>query len=218
MAQQQPELVEQVRAELDRVAKEHEQALKQAEAALQAERAERARAEQQYEDLRNRTVPTPDHLRELRKYRDSLEGDIANFSRKANLSRNYSNVLQWVTIVGSVVTAALTGAGAASATAQTPRLIAAGTSGLVSIAAGAAGFFKFRERGSNEKMTADAIERHAQAARLSLGEYAAPKTEEERLRLLATNIEMIKTEQRQRELQLDQKSEDRGRATAQAGS
>lgn len=206
--------VESLRSELNRLAKEFDGSLKQAEDALAAEQKARIQAERNYQELYNRVdwggeerPTTP--LDALREYRDDLDDEIDHYTRKANLSRRYSNILQWIIIVGSVLTAALTSAGAASSSAQAARFIAAGTSGFVSIAAGLAGFFKFRERGFNEQMTADAIEKHAQAARLGLGEYSKKEKEEDRLKLLASNIEEIKDEQRKRELQLEQKSEDR---------
>ncbi len=213
-------LVTLLHAEISHLENEYEQKLAQAEAALQAEQQERDRVENAYRELYESMTPDDEDsatpIEALREYRTSLLDEIDHFTQKANASRRYSNILQWTIMVGSVLAAALTTAGAASGSAQGARVIAAITSGVVSVAASAAGFFKYRERGFNEQMTADAIEKHRQAARLSLGEYAGGKNEEERLRLLATNVEIIKDEQRKRELQLEQKSEERG--TAQSGA
>jgi len=186
------------------------------------EQQERNRVENAYRELfesmtTDNEEPKPP-LVALREYRTALWDEIDHFTKKANTSRRYSNVLQWTIIVGSVLAAALTTAGAASRSAQQARVIAAITSGVVSVSASAAGFFKYRERGFNEQMTADAIEKHRQAAELSIGEYANQKTEVERLRLLATNIEGIKDEQRKRELQLEQKSEERGTPQGSTGT
>ncbi|WP_194906288.1 DUF4231 domain-containing protein [Catenulispora rubra] len=215
-------LVELLRSEISHLENEYEQKLAQASVALVVERAERTRVENAYKELSESMTAEDEEsttpLEALRGYRKALWDEIDHFTQKANASRRYSNILQWTIIVGSVLAAALTTAGAASRSAQDARVIAAITSGVVSVAASAAGFFKYRERGFNEQMTADAIEKHRQAAELSIGEYGSDMSEEERLRLLATNVEIIKDDQRKRELQLEQKSEERGATQGSTGA
>ncbi|MEW2327335.1 DUF4231 domain-containing protein [Micromonospora chersina] len=146
----------------------------------------------------------------LRVYRIAALDDIETYRTRAKTNRRYSNILQWAIILGSVTATSLTSitAGAAASTAEWIRWVAAAVSAMVSVAAGVTGFFKFRERGFNQQQTADNIEKHQKALELGIREYAG-RSEEEALRLFAQNVEELKDEQRKRELQLEQSSDQR---------
>ncbi|MBQ1021761.1 DUF4231 domain-containing protein [Micromonospora sp. D93] len=162
----------------------------------------------QSDRLRLAAEAASDTRASLRVYRIGALDDIDQYRAKAKVSRRYSNLLQWAIIVGSVAATSLTSitAGAAAASAEWVRWVAAGVSAVVSVAAGVTGFFKFRERGFNQQQTADAMEKHQKALELGIREYAG-KTEEEALRVFAQAVEELKDEQRKRELQLEQSSD-----------
>ncbi|GAA0349162.1 hypothetical protein GCM10010151_43690 [Actinoallomurus spadix] len=148
-----------------------------------------------------------DPVSALRIYRLSALDDVERYRRLARRNRRYSNILQWVIIVGSVAATSLTSASTGSASNQSYfRWAAAGVSALVSISAALVGYFKFRERGFNQQQTADAIEKHYRGAELRIDDYSG-EGEEDVLRRFAENVEALKDEQRKRELQLEQSSE-----------
>jgi hypothetical protein len=150
-----------------------------------------------------------DPVAALRIYRLSALDDVERYRKRARSNRRYSNVLQWVIIVGSVIATSLTSASTGSAGYQQYfRWAAAGVSALVSISAALVGYFKFRERGFNQQQTADAIEKHYRGVELRIDDYSGDD-EKKVLRLFAQNVEALKDEQRKRELQLEQSSERR---------
>lgn len=152
-----------------------------------------------------------DPVSSLRIYRVSALNDIQQYRHAAKRNRRYSNYLQWVIIVGSVTTTSLTSASTSSTgSGEWFRWGAAAVSAAVTIAAGVTGYFKFRERGFNEQQTADAIEKHYKAAELGIREYNG-LNEAEALRRFAQEVEELKEEQRKRELQLEQSSDQRER-------
>ncbi|MCO5992990.1 DUF4231 domain-containing protein [Actinoallomurus rhizosphaericola] len=148
-----------------------------------------------------------DPVAALRIYRLSALDDVERYRKLARRNRRYSNLLQWLIIVGSVTATSLTSASTGNAGYQQYfRWSAAGVSALVSMAAALVGYFKFRERGFNQQQTADAIEKHYRGAELRIEEYS--EGDEKRvLQLFAQNVEVLKDEQRKRELQLEQSSE-----------
>jgi uncharacterized protein DUF4231 len=110
-------------------------------------------------------IEAADPIAALRVYRVSALNDVEQYRRVARRNRRFSNYLQWIIIVGSVVATSLTSASTTIAGTTPPvRWGAAIMSATVSIAAGLVGYFKFRERGFNEQQTADAIEKHYKAA------------------------------------------------------
>ena len=143
----------------------------------------------------------------LRIYRLQSIDDIRDLETRAARNKRSANWFQWIIIIGSVTATSLTGAAATNVSSQDWfRWLAAGISAMVSISAGATGFFKFRERSFGQQQTADTIKRHYKAVELRVGEYEGDD-EVEILRRFASNIEAIKDEQRKRELQLEDSSE-----------
>lgn len=146
----------------------------------------------------------------LRIYRLQALDDIRDLESRAARNKRSANWFQWIIIIGSVVATSLTGAAATDTSSQDWfRWVAAGISAVVSISAGATGFFKFRERSFGQQQTADTIKRHYKAVELRVGEYEGDD-ELEILRRFAGNIEAVKDEQRKRELQLEESSEAKG--------
>lgn len=137
----------------------------------------------------------------LRVYRAASYLDIESYRRQARQNRMIHNFFQAIIIVGSIGVTSLTSAGLDTPLFRWSSVILAG---MVSISAGFTGYFKFRERGFNQQLTADAIEKEYNAVDLRVGDYDA--TEEEALKRYAVKVEALKEEQRKRELQLEQSS------------
>ncbi|MFI6297757.1 DUF4231 domain-containing protein [Nonomuraea sp. NPDC050790] len=145
----------------------------------------------------------------LRIYRVSALDDVQDLEQRAKRNRSIANIFQWIIIIGSIGATSLTGIAATNTDIQAGfRWAAAIISALVSISAGASGFFKFRERSFGQQQTADAIKRHYKAAELRIGEYDEAD-EEVVLSRFANNVESLKDEQRKRELQLEDSPERR---------
>ncbi|MEQ4723262.1 DUF4231 domain-containing protein [Nonomuraea sp. B19D2] len=142
----------------------------------------------------------------LRIYRLIATNDIEELSRHARRNQRYANILQWIVILGSVTSTSLAGIAVGGGDQPIVRLVTAISSGLVSVAAAAAGFFKFRERRTTQQQTADAMKRHLKAVELRISEY---DEEDEALVLkrFAQNMEELKDEQRKRELQLEESTD-----------
>ncbi|MFC0864640.1 DUF4231 domain-containing protein [Sphaerimonospora cavernae] len=150
-----------------------------------------------------------DPLVALRIYRVSALDDIKDLEHRASRNRRTANLFQWAIIVGSVSATSLTGAAATNPDTQDWfRWLAAAISAVVSISAGATGFFKFRERSFGQQQTADALKKHYKAVELRIGEYEG-NDEEATLGRFAQNVEALKDEQRKRELQLEESTERR---------
>ncbi|MFF4623844.1 DUF4231 domain-containing protein [Nonomuraea jabiensis] len=150
-----------------------------------------------------------DPIAGLRIYRISVLDDIEDLERRAKRNRRTANFFQWIIITGSVAATSLTGIAATDTNVQAGiRWAAAVISALVSIAAGATGFFKFRERSFGQQQTADAIKRHYKAVELRIGDYEEGD-EQAVLSRFAQHVEALKDEQRKRELQLEDSPERR---------
>ncbi|WP_345401823.1 DUF4231 domain-containing protein [Nonomuraea salmonea] len=93
----------------------------------------------------------------LRIYRVSALDDIQDLESRANRNRRTANIFQWAIIVGSVTATSLTGAAATNPDMQSWfRWLAAGISAVVSISAGATGFFSSfvnAASGSSKRLT-----------------------------------------------------------------
>ncbi|MEU3163945.1 DUF4231 domain-containing protein [Streptosporangium sp. NPDC006930] len=145
-------------------------------------------------------------LSALRIYRLIASNDIEELSRHARRNQRYANILQWIVILGSVVSTSLAGIAVGGGDQPIVRLVTAISSGLVSVAAAAAGFFKFRERRTTQQQTADAMKRHLKAVELQIDEYDE-EDEPLILKRFAKNMEELKDEQRKRELQLEESTD-----------
>nr|MDT0662809.1 DUF4231 domain-containing protein [Micromonospora sp. DSM 115978] len=143
-----------------------------------------------------------DSVESLRIYREAAQDTIAQFRSRAGRNLRVHNAIQAIIIVFSIVASTTT---AMMAGAHPLSWVSTGLTALVSITAGLAAYFKFRERGYNLQSTADEIERNYNAAHFRLREYAQYGDDElSRLRQFAENVERLREEQRKRELQLEQ--------------
>lgn len=137
-------------------------------------------------------------------YRETVPSIIEQYRAESTHYRRIHNALQSVIIVGSL--AASTAAGLA----ETPppyKWITVGTSFGVGISAGFTGYFKFRERSFYLQQTADSIEEEYDSVTLGVGRYAGGQDEEARLIEFTQRIEILKNDQRKRQQQLDQPTE-----------
>ncbi|ORB42861.1 hypothetical protein BST41_07660 [Mycolicibacterium porcinum] len=113
------------------------------------------------------------------------------------------NAFQSIIIIGSLGT---TTAASLAATPSSLKWVTVGLSFLVGVSAGFTGYFKYRERSFYLQQTADSIEQNLSAFDLGIHPYDATD-ESLNLHKLATDIEIIKAEQRKRQQQLDQPHE-----------
>ncbi|MFE9183743.1 DUF4231 domain-containing protein [Micromonospora haikouensis] len=142
-------------------------------------------------------------IESLRLYREASQDIVAQFRARATRNLRAHNTVQAIIIIGSVTASTTT---AVMAGEHPLSWISTGLTAFISITAGLAAYFKFRERGYNLQSTADEIEKHYNATQFRLNEYAkgGDEAEPERLRLFAENVERLRDEQRKRELQLEQ--------------
>ncbi|MDQ1041329.1 TRAP-type C4-dicarboxylate transport system permease small subunit [Streptomyces sp. V3I8] len=139
----------------------------------------------------------------LRVYREASLDVIASYRSQAIQNRRVHNLFQLLIISGSIIVSTLTAMNEGSNKALS--IVTSSLSALVGISAGVTGYFKFRERGTTSQSTADDIEKNYNASQFQLGDYKN-LGEEPRLILYAGTVELIKEEQRKRELQLEQSS------------
>jgi hypothetical protein len=142
-------------------------------------------------------------LESLRIYREASKDIVVAFRKRATRNLRTHNTVQAIIIIGSIVASTTT---AVMAGAHPLSWVSTGLTAFVSITAGLAAYFKFRERGYNLQSTADDIEKQYNAIQFRLQDYSkfADDQEAERLRLFAESVERLREEQRKRELQLEQ--------------
>ncbi len=144
-----------------------------------------------------------DSLESLRLYREASKDIVAGFRTRAARNLRTHNSVQAIIIIGSIAASTTT---AAMAGAHPLSWVSTVLTAVVSITAGLAAYFKFRERGYNLQSTADEIEKQYNAIQFRLYDYSnfEDNQEAERLRLFAEHVERLREEQRKRELQLEQ--------------
>ncbi len=134
-------------------------------------------------------------------YKEDTYADVDRLRSESGRWRRVNNILQGILIIGS-----LTATGTSALTAEVPdiRWVTLGVTSLVGIASGFMGYFKYKERSFYLQQTADAIESEWEAVELSAGHYKHMKTEDERLAEFVEVVHRLKTEQKQRQQNLDQ--------------
>lgn len=115
---------------------------------------------------------SPEEYRRLYRTRE-IPAFIAGYQEESRRSKRWGDALQNIVIIGSVVVTLTTGAVGFTGQLSQLRWIAMASSGLVAIAAGVSGHFKFRERAANAHRTKDEIEHEVTAADLGIGRYRA---------------------------------------------
>lgn len=143
-----------------------------------------------------------------RLYREDVAGIIELYQRKSRKYRRTHNSLQSLVMVGSTTTTTVGALDTArELTWQSVTIVS--ISFVVTLAAMFTGYYKYRERGYFLQQTADAIEEHANAVALGVGEYSKFDTgqEEEALARFTQRVEELRNEQRRRQQQLDQSAD-----------
>lgn len=146
-----------------------------------------------------------------RYYREDVSDFIGQYQAESLKYRRIHNWLQCVIIIGSLLTTTIAALADALPAHRWTTVI---VSLAVGLAAGFTGYFKFRERSFYLQLTADAIEQELNAATLHVGEYAGRSSEAEVLARLTDRVEALRGEQRRRQQQLDQPTENHEAATA----
>jgi hypothetical protein len=144
-----------------------------------------------------------------RYYEDEIPQIIREYREQSNFYRNLHNLFQWIIIIGSVIVTSATGATIVTDTvgiSQWFKWAAAFLSILVSISAGATGYYKFKEKSNNLQEAADDIEREYKSLNLGIGEYRG-RDSEEALLLFAEKTDSRITEQKKKQQLLEQPSD-----------
>lgn len=146
------------------------------------------------------TYPSPEHRRRL--YRQEVADLIEQFQRESRKYRRIHNTLQSLITVGATSTTTIAFLTTANdLTWQNVLTIA--ISFAITLAATFTGYYKFRERSYFLRETADAIQEHANALALGIGDYAT-LNERQALEAFTAKVESLRGEQRRRQQQLDQ--------------
>ncbi|MEV0410975.1 DUF4231 domain-containing protein [Streptomyces sp. NPDC050448] len=137
-------------------------------------------------------------------YRETVPSVIEQYRSEGMRYRRVHNAFQAAIIIGSLATSTVAGL----ADAPPPyKWITVATSFIVGISAGFTGYFKFRERSFYLQQTADAIEEEYDSVTLGVGRYSAGGNDEESLVEFTERVETLKNDQRKRQQQLDQPTE-----------
>ena len=145
----------------------------------------------------------------LETYRSQLGGVIYQYQREANRYRRFHYTIQIMIILFSLLVTGLTSGltGLLGGAIGKP-WIAPILSLTVSFLTAMTALFRFRDRGFNLQQTADAIQYEINAADLGIFDYRG-KSDKESLVELAERAERLKDEQRKRQQQLEQASDNK---------
>jgi hypothetical protein len=136
-------------------------------------------------------------------YKEEISYTLDSFRHESARYRRIHNYLQSIVIIGSLATTAFAGVAVDTGVF---RWAAATSSFAVGVSAGFTGYYKFRERSFYLQQTADSIEQEWTAFELSIGRYSK-LDDAKALGEFVEEIERLKAEQRKREQNLDQPSE-----------
>ncbi|MFI5862907.1 DUF4231 domain-containing protein [Streptomyces sp. NPDC051546] len=137
-------------------------------------------------------------------YKETVPVVIEQYRSEGMKYRRIHNVFQSLIIVGSLATS--TAASLADAPAPY-KWITVGMSFMVGLSAGFTGYFKFKERSFYLQQTADAIEEEFDGVSLGIGRYAGQTDGGAALAEFTQRVETLKNDQRKRQQQLDQPTE-----------
>lgn len=154
--------------------------------------------------------PTPLPLRRGL-YREDVAALVEQYEADSRKYRTIHNRLQTLIMVGSASTTTIAALDTGKdLTWQSASLTF--ISFAITVAAMFTGYYKFRERSYFLQQTADAIEEEANAVTLGIGSYRkfGPEQEQEALKLFTQRVEDHRNEQRRRQQQLDQPSDQAG--------
>ncbi|OON75661.1 DUF4231 domain-containing protein [Streptomyces tsukubensis] len=141
-------------------------------------------------------------------YREDVTGVVEHFQADSRKYRRVHNILQSLIISGSAATTTI----AALDTGQQltwQSVSLTGISFAITLAAAFTGYYKYRERSFFLQQTADEIEKEVNAVALGIGPYSdyEPDQEQAALQLFTQRVEDLRNEQRRRQQQLDQPTE-----------
>lgn len=138
-------------------------------------------------------------------YKDDAEREIKILRSGSLRYRRVNNTFQSIIIVGSLATTAVASLSLGDIDMRWAAVVLSFT---VGISAGFTGYFKFRERSYYLQVTADAVAQELTAFDLGIGRYRN-RDPEEALAEFVTEVHRLRTEQKQREQNLDQPSDER---------
>ncbi|WP_207939283.1 SLATT domain-containing protein [Actinomadura darangshiensis] len=141
-------------------------------------------------------------------YREAVPQVINSHRVGQKYYRRVHNLFQSIIIIGSLASSTI--AGLADIKGVQKWILVAVTF-TVGVASGFTGYFKFRERGFYLQQTADAIDEEISSLELRVGHYKKYEDADEALGEFAERVESIRSEQRKREQQLDQPTENQQR-------
>ncbi|MFG2304518.1 DUF4231 domain-containing protein [Actinacidiphila glaucinigra] len=151
-------------------------------------------------------------------YREDVADLIEQYQSDSRYYRRVHNSLQVLIMTGSIGSTTV----AALDWGRQPTwqsITLTSISFAVTLAAAFTGYYKYRERSYFLQETADSIEEHANALALGVGEYADLENDEKSaLAQFTKNVERLRNEQRRRQQQLDQPSEQSAPGSGQAPS
>ncbi len=142
-------------------------------------------------------------------YEDDIPQIIKEYREQSNFYRNLHNFFQWIIIIGSVIVTSTTGATIVTDTigvSQWFKWTAAFFSIMVSISAGATGYYKFKEKSNNLQEAADDIEREYKSLNLKIGDYKG-KNNGDALVIFSEKTDSRITEQKKKQQLLEQPSD-----------
>jgi len=142
-------------------------------------------------------------------YREELSETIIQYQRQANRYRRMHYTLQIFIILFSLFVTALTSGLTGLIGFIDKPWLPAFFSFLVSFLTGMITLFRFHDRGFNLQQTADAIEFEVKTADLRIFDYSPPLSDEEVLQKLSERGERLRDEQRKRQQQLEQASQNK---------
>ncbi|MFJ4634045.1 DUF4231 domain-containing protein [Streptomyces sp. NPDC088847] len=139
-----------------------------------------------------------------RLYRDHIGGIVKEYQRDSRRYRRVHNSLQTLIMIGSAVVTTVSSLDPEPMTWQ--RILTIAVSFTITVSASITGYYKYRERSYFLQQTADAIEEQLNGYEYGIADYK-DKDPETALALLTKNVEDLRNEQRRRQQQLDQPTE-----------
>ncbi|UXY33242.1 DUF4231 domain-containing protein [Streptomyces sp. HUAS TT20] len=169
--------------------------LPELEALAEALRSELAMARaQEYPELGDRRS----------RYRDDVRGIIQQYQGESRHYRRVHNTLQTVIMVGSAI--ATTASSLDTEPLNWQRITTIAVSFTITVSAAITGYYKYRERAYFLQQTADAVEEQLNGYEYGVGDYQ-DDDQDAALARLTQNVEGLRNEQRRRQQQLDQPTE-----------
>lgn len=139
-------------------------------------------------------------------YKEDAYAEVDQFRAESRKFRNIHNVLQGFVIIGS-----LAATGMAGLVVQIPesRWAILGVTFVVGVSSGFMGYFKYKERSFYLQQTADAVESEWEAVEIGVGRYKHIDGEPAQLEEFVAEVHRLKSEQKQRQQNLEQPPEAR---------